>query len=56
MLARLQAGTENVGICVLEMSNESNAFTGLITVNKATGRVRSCTFSHFYEIAEAVAH
>ncbi|GAB4819763.1 hypothetical protein N2152v2_006809 [Parachlorella kessleri] len=34
-----RAGTENVGICVLEMSNEGNAFTGLITVNKATGRI-----------------
>jgi len=37
----LQAGTENVTICVLELSNAGNAYTGLITVSKATGRVRT---------------
>ena len=38
-LTRLQAGTGNVAICVLDMSNKTNAFTGLVTVSKATGRV-----------------
>ncbi|GAB4819670.1 hypothetical protein N2152v2_006716 [Parachlorella kessleri] len=34
-----KAGTENVTILVLELSNVGNAFTGLITVSKATGRI-----------------
>ncbi|GAB4819671.1 hypothetical protein N2152v2_006717 [Parachlorella kessleri] len=33
------AGTGNVSICVLDMSNVGNAFTGLVTVSKATGRM-----------------
>ncbi|GAB4819680.1 hypothetical protein N2152v2_006726 [Parachlorella kessleri] len=40
-----KAGTGNVTICVLGMSNAGNAYTGLITVNRATGRITYANIS-----------
>ncbi|GAB4819764.1 hypothetical protein N2152v2_006810 [Parachlorella kessleri] len=48
-----KAGTGNVPICVLELSNDGNAFTGLISVSKATGRITyaNASFCEFVGIS-----
>ncbi|GAB4819663.1 hypothetical protein N2152v2_006709 [Parachlorella kessleri] len=48
-----KAGTPRVNCCVLDMSNEGNAFTGLVAVSKVTGRITyaNTSFCEFVGVA-----